>query len=87
MIHNFAVIVIRVKPVSNFGGKLVIGSNGILNDVKELLGEGDVVKPESISIRGDELFTGDGTGKIVKVKNGKVTTLAQLKFPCRKCSN
>ena len=64
----------------------VLKPNRILNNAKVIV-DGDVIKPESISIKGkDELYMGEHTGKIVKVKNGKVSTVVQLSFPCGKQS-
>ena len=58
--------------------------NGILNNAKVIV-DGGLRNPESISIKGkNELYMGDQTGKIIKVKNGKVSTVTQLGFPCGK---
>ncbi len=72
-----------MKPISDFGGKLTLGSNSALNHAKVLVEGSLVPKPESISVRGEEIFAGV-KGKIVKVKNGKVSTVVQLSFPCSK---
>ncbi|XP_034283337.1 adipocyte plasma membrane-associated protein isoform X1 [Pantherophis guttatus] len=49
----------------------------------ERLFENQLVGPESIANIGDVLFTGTADGKIVKIENGKISTLARLGHgPC-----
>ncbi|KAL7987243.1 hypothetical protein Chor_006162 [Crotalus horridus] len=49
----------------------------------ERLFENQLIGPESITNIGDVLFTGTADGKIVKIENGKISTLARLGHgPC-----
>uniref|UniRef100_A0A6B2F4S0 Adipocyte plasma membrane-associated protein n=1 Tax=Bothriechis nubestris TaxID=1766655 RepID=A0A6B2F4S0_9SAUR len=49
----------------------------------ERLFENQLVGPESITNIGDVLFTGTADGKILKIENGKISTLARLGHgPC-----
>ena len=69
---------LSVTPSLELVGKLA--PNSLLNNVKILTEE--VEGPESVALRGDEIFTGDRRGSVVKIKNGEITVVAEFGFPC-----
>jgi len=73
-----------VSPEIDFGGQLL--PNKILSNV-QILVQDEVYGPESIAIRGNDIYTGDNRGKVVKItSNGEVSTIAKLEFPCSKAN-
>ena len=44
--------------------------------------DGEFFGPESIAHRKDEVYTGVTGGKILRIKNGKITTVAQIGTKC-----
>ncbi|KAG8184349.1 hypothetical protein JTE90_006752 [Oedothorax gibbosus] len=66
-------------PFRDFKGNLEI--NDKLNEV-EILHQGDLRGPESMVFHDGYLYTGVEDGRIVKVKDGKITTVAQTGRSC-----
>lgn len=60
-------------------------TNSILDKAEPLKLNREIIGPESIASRGDDLFTGLIYGDIIKInKDGKVTTVAKTGKECRK---
>jgi hypothetical protein len=59
-------------------GKL--SPNAILDKAEEVKLDREIIGPESLAWRGDEdeLFTGIAGGELIRIKNGKVTTVTQF---------
>jgi len=56
-----------------------LGRNAILDKAEEFKLDREIVAPDSLSIRGDEIFTGVLGGDIVRIrKDGSVTTVARF---------
>lgn len=58
--------------------------NAILDKAEPLKLNRGIYGPESIAMRGDELFTGLMNGEIIKIKGDKVTTVVKTGKECRK---
>ncbi len=68
-----------MTPPAKLEGKLA--PNDIL-DGAELFINGEFLGPESIATRRDEVYTGVSGGKVVRIKKGKVETIAQIGKEC-----
>jgi sugar lactone lactonase YvrE len=64
----------KITPAKKLEGKLA--PNSVL-DKAELAYDGKLVGPESIAIRGKEIYTGVG-GKVIRIKDGEIKTIAQF---------
>jgi len=60
----------------------VLAPNSVLDKAEEIELDQSIIGPESVAIRGDELFTGISGGELVKIKNGKVTTITRIGKTC-----
>ncbi|CAL8111727.1 unnamed protein product [Orchesella dallaii] len=60
----------------------VLAPNNILDNAKAVKLDSPIAGPESVAIRGDEVFTGLLDGSLVKIKNGKVTKITSLGKGC-----
>jgi hypothetical protein len=78
--HNVNFESFEIAPPLKLEGKLA--PNSILNNVKVLKVDKELDFPESIALRGDELYLGHKSGKVLKVKDGKISLVAKLGFPC-----
>lgn len=71
-----------MEPPLPLEGKLA--PNSILDKAVPIPLDRPISGPESIAIRGDELFTGLDGGELVEIKNGKVIKLAKFGRDCGK---
>lgn len=69
----------RLTPALPFTGKLAL--NNKLSHAKPLLKD-SILGPESIAIRGDELYTGIIGGNVVRYKNGKMDVVTKFGKDC-----
>jgi len=65
---------------------MTLKENEILYKAELFVGPGGKFEgPESIAIRGDDIFTGVNGGRILKInKQGQVSTVATIKGECGK---
>lgn len=54
-----------------------MANNNILDKAEEIKVDREFQGPESIAFRGDEIFTGLIGGELVRIKNGKSTTIIE----------
>jgi signal peptidase I len=78
-IYVMFVVVIRLKPALPLEGKLA--PNKRLDAAEPLL-EGQIVGPESIAVRKDEIYTGVIGGDVIRYKDGKMEVVAKFGKEC-----
>lgn len=69
----------RNTPPRELTGKLT--PNTRLDRAVPIL-DGEILGPESIAIRGDEIYTGLIGGDVIRYKNGKATVVAKFGQDC-----
>jgi len=66
----------RLEPPLPLEGKLA--PNNILDRAEEIIVNRELQGPESIAVRGDEIFTGLIGGELIRLKNGRIETIAKM---------
>lgn len=62
----------------------LLAPNSILDHAKPISLDSPIAGPESIAVRGNELFTGLSDGRLVSIKNGKVKEIGNFGKNCGK---
>jgi len=70
----------RLPPPLPLEGKL--SANSILDKAEEVKLDREIIGPESVALRGDELFTGIVGGELIRIKDGKVKTIVRTGSSC-----
>ncbi|OXA61030.1 Adipocyte plasma membrane-associated protein [Folsomia candida] len=73
--HNLQFEAYTLESPLPLEGKLA--NNNILDKAEEIKVDREFQGPESIAFRGDEIFTGLIGGELVRIKNGKSTTIIE----------
>lgn len=74
-------MIISITPARELAGKLE--PNTRLDRASPIL-DGEILGPESIAVRGDQVYTGLIGGDIIKYENGKASVVAKFGVDCGK---
>ncbi|XP_023232279.1 adipocyte plasma membrane-associated protein-like [Centruroides sculpturatus] len=76
---DFKPVSYKISLPKAFEGPLTVNNN--LSDAEHIF-EGQITKPESLALLNGVIYTGISDGRIVKIENNKISTVAQIGNKC-----